>query len=79
MKADSKQSQFCMWRSAIVLAGLVLNAAFGMWWADPAAALAIVPIIAKEGIEGLRGEVCRCHPQGKMHGKAVGPGDCPGE
>jgi len=31
MQADSKPSQFCMWLSAIVLAGLVLNAAFGMW------------------------------------------------
>jgi divalent metal cation (Fe/Co/Zn/Cd) transporter len=61
MEADSKQSEFCMWLSAIVLAGLVLNAAFGMWWADPAAALAMVPIIAKEGVESLRGEACRCH------------------
>ena len=56
MQADSKQSEFCMWLSAIVLAGLVLNAAFGMWWADPAAALVMVPIIAKEGVEGLRAE-----------------------
>ena len=61
MEADSKQSEFCMWLSAIVLAGLVLNAAFGMWWADPVAALAMVPVITKEGIEGLRGEACRCH------------------
>jgi divalent metal cation (Fe/Co/Zn/Cd) transporter len=50
-----------MWLSAIVLAGLVLNATFGMWWADPAAALIMVPIITKEGIEGLRGEACRCN------------------
>jgi divalent metal cation (Fe/Co/Zn/Cd) transporter len=61
MRADSKQSEFCMWLSAIVLGGLALNAAFGMWWADPAAALVMVPIIAKEGIEGLRGGGCRCH------------------
>ena len=60
MEADSKQSEFCMWLSAIVLAGLVLNAAFGMWWADSAAALAMVPIITKEGVEGLRAKACRC-------------------
>ncbi len=60
MQADSKQSEFCMWLSAIVLAGLVLNAAFGMWWADPAAALAMVPIIAKEGVKGLQAKACRC-------------------
>jgi len=61
MKADSKQSEFCMWLSGIVLAGLVLNAALGMWWADPAAALVMVPIIGKEGIEGLRAKACCCH------------------
>ena len=61
MRADSKQSEFCMWLSVIVLAGLILNAAFGMWWADPAAALVIVPIIAREGVEGLRAKSCRCH------------------
>jgi len=61
MEADSKQSEFCMWLSAIVLAGLVLNAAFGMWWADPAAAMVMVPIIGKEGVEGLQAKPCRCH------------------
>jgi divalent metal cation (Fe/Co/Zn/Cd) transporter len=61
MHADSKQSKFCMWLSAIVLIGLALNAAFGMWWADPAAALVMVPIIAREGIEGLRAKACHCH------------------
>ena len=60
MQADSKQSEFCMWLSAIVLIGLALNAAFGLWWADPAAALVMVPIIAKEGVEGLRARACRC-------------------
>jgi divalent metal cation (Fe/Co/Zn/Cd) transporter len=61
MQADSKQSEFCMWLSAIVLAGLVLDAVFGIWWADPAAALVMVPIIAREGFEGLRAKACRCH------------------
>jgi hypothetical protein len=35
-----------------------LNAFFGLWWADPLAALIMVPIIAKEGIEGLQGTAC---------------------
>jgi len=61
MQADSKQSEFCMWLSALVLAGLVLNAAFGMWWADPVAAMAMVPIITREGVEGLRAKACHCH------------------
>ena len=55
MHADAKQTEFCTYLSAILLAGLLLNAFFGLWWADPLAALIMVPIIAKEGIEGLRG------------------------
>lgn len=58
MHADAKQTEFCTYLSAILLAGLVLNALFGLWWADPAAALVMVPIIAKEGIDGLRGKTC---------------------
>jgi divalent metal cation (Fe/Co/Zn/Cd) transporter len=59
MHADAKQTEFCAWLSAILLAGLGLNAAFGMWWADPAAALMMVPLIAREGMEAWRGEHCR--------------------
>jgi len=44
--------------SAILLLGLLANAFLGLWWADPVAALIMVPIIAKEGIEGLQGEAC---------------------
>ncbi|HEV2416866.1 MAG TPA: cation transporter, partial [Terriglobia bacterium] len=58
MLADSAQTQFCVYLSAIMLAGLILNATFGLWWADSAAALIMVPLIAKEGIEGLRGKHC---------------------
>jgi divalent metal cation (Fe/Co/Zn/Cd) transporter len=64
MHADAKQTEFCTYLSAILLAGLLLNALFGYWWADPVAGLAMVPIIAKEGIEGLRGKTCTdcCSP-----------------
>ena len=62
MKADSRQTDLCAYLSAILLGGLALNALFGWWWADPVAALIMVPIIAREGYEGLRGEVCDdCH------------------
>ena len=40
----------------ILLGGLVLNATIGWWWADPIAGLAMVPIIAREGIDGFRGQ-----------------------
>jgi len=59
MHADAKQAEFCAYLSAIMLAGLLLNALFGLWWADPAAALIMVSIIAKEGIQGLQGKACQ--------------------
>ena len=58
MHADSRQSDFCAYLSAILLAGLLLNALLGWWWADPIAALVMVPLIAREGVGGLRGEDC---------------------
>jgi len=58
MHADAKQTEFCTYLSAILLAGLLLNALFGLWWADPVAGLIMVPIIAKEGTEGLQGRAC---------------------
>ena len=62
LEADSRQTDLCVYLSAITLAGLVLNAAFGWWWADPVAALLMTTIIVKEGIEALRGETCDdCH------------------
>lgn len=62
MRADSRQTDLCAYLSAILLGGLVLNAMFGWWWADPVAALIMVPIIAKEGVDALRGETCDdCH------------------
>ena len=58
MKADAKQTELCTYLSAILLGGLLLNATLGWWWADPVAALVMVPIIANEGIEALRGKKC---------------------
>jgi divalent metal cation (Fe/Co/Zn/Cd) transporter len=58
MNADARQTDFCMYLSAILLLGLLLNAVLGWWWADPAAAVVMVPIIAKEGFDGLKGKAC---------------------
>lgn len=60
LRADSRQTDFCAYLSAILLGGLLLNALVHWWWADPLAALVMVPFIGKEGVEGLRGETC-CH------------------
>jgi divalent metal cation (Fe/Co/Zn/Cd) transporter len=56
LTADAKQTSLCAYLSVIALVGVALNTIMGWWWADPIAALAMVPIIAKEGAEGLRGE-----------------------
>ncbi len=58
LQSDSRQTSLCAYLSAILLVGLGLNALFGWWWADPAAALMMVPIIAHEGVVALRGERC---------------------
>ena len=48
-------------RLLAVLGGLALRALFGWWWADPVAALAMVPLLVREGVEGVRGrETCGC-------------------
>lgn len=53
---DAAESLFCAYLSATLLVGLSLNAAFGWWWADPVAALAVLPLVIKEGLETLAGE-----------------------
>jgi divalent metal cation (Fe/Co/Zn/Cd) transporter len=58
LTADAKQTELCTYLSAILLAGLLVNALFGWWWADPVAALVMVPIIGKEGYDALRGRTC---------------------
>ena len=59
--ADSKQTLLCTYLSAVLLAGLVLNAAFGWYWADPIAALVIAGVAVKEGRDAWRGDAC-CQP-----------------
>jgi len=62
LRADSRQTFLCAYLSVILLGGLLLNALLGWWWADPVAALVMVPVIVKEGREALKGEACsNCH------------------
>jgi divalent metal cation (Fe/Co/Zn/Cd) transporter len=55
LAAEAKQTLICTYLSALLLGGLALNALVGWWWADPVAALAMVPLIAWEGVQGVRG------------------------
>jgi len=52
-EADSNQTWACVWLSAVVLVGLILNAALNWWWADPVAALGVVGFLILEGREAL--------------------------
>jgi divalent metal cation (Fe/Co/Zn/Cd) transporter len=58
LEAESRQTEICAWLSAILLAGLVLNAWLGWWWADPVAGLLMVPLVAREGWDAWRGDTC---------------------
>ncbi|MGW7281979.1 cation diffusion facilitator family transporter [Streptomyces sp. NPDC054844] len=75
--ADSKQTLLCTYLSAVLLVGLVANAALGWSWADPTAALVIAGIAVKEGREAWRGDGC-CAPAGLSTLKA-GPVPDPAE
>ena len=55
---EGTQNLLCAYLAAGVLASLALNAAFGLWWADPAIALAIAAIAIKEGQQTWRGDSC---------------------
>jgi len=58
MVGDSKQTLACSFLSLALLLGLTVNARLGWWWADPLAALLMVPWLIKEGKEALKGESC---------------------
>jgi cation diffusion facilitator family transporter len=58
LRADTVQTFACVWLSISTFIGLSANAVFGWTWADPLSALLIVPLVVKEGLEGLRGHSC---------------------
>jgi divalent metal cation (Fe/Co/Zn/Cd) transporter len=67
--ADSTQTLLCTYLSAVLLLGLVLNAALGWGWADPIAGLVIAGVAVREGLEAWRGEGC-CSPIASAGGTA---------
>lgn len=58
LRAEARETLACSYLSFALLLGLVANASLGWWWADPMAALLMVPWLVREGQEGLRGESC---------------------
>jgi divalent metal cation (Fe/Co/Zn/Cd) transporter len=58
--SEAGQNMICAYLSIALLAGLLANALAGWWWADPAAALVIAAVAAKEGVESWRGDSCDC-------------------
>ena len=60
LRADATESAVCGYLALIALAGLAVNAIWGVRWADPVAALALLPLIAREGWEAMKGKPC-CH------------------
>jgi len=60
LRADAAESALCGYLSIIALAGLVANAFWGITWADPVAALCLIPMVAWEGWQALKGRPCDC-------------------
>jgi len=58
LEAEARQTQVCAYLSAVLLAGLGLNAGLGWWWSDPVAGLVMAPLIANEGWQALKGRTC---------------------
>jgi divalent metal cation (Fe/Co/Zn/Cd) transporter len=60
LRADAAQSALCAYLSLIALVGLAINTIWSVKWADPIAALAVLPLIVWEGREAMRGKTCDC-------------------
>jgi divalent metal cation (Fe/Co/Zn/Cd) transporter len=60
LSADAAQSSICGYMAVIALSGLLLNAVAHLSWADPVAALGLLPIVVKEAREALQGNTCSC-------------------
>ena len=60
LRADAAESALCGYLSIIALTGLVANAFWGITWADPVAALCLIPVVAREGWQALKGRPYHC-------------------
>ena len=58
LRADAAESAVCGYLALIALAGLVVNVVWKVSWADPVAALALLPLIVREGWEASKGKPC---------------------
>jgi divalent metal cation (Fe/Co/Zn/Cd) transporter len=58
--SEAAQNQLCAYLSIALLAGLLLNALWGLWWADPLAALVIGGVAIREGRQSWKGDSCDC-------------------
>jgi divalent metal cation (Fe/Co/Zn/Cd) transporter len=58
--SEGAQNMLCAYLSVALLIGLGANALFGLWWADPVAALVIAAVAAREGLRSWRGDACGC-------------------
>jgi len=61
LRADAAESAVCAYLAVVALLGVGVNTVWHISWADPVAALAIVPFIIREGREAMRGKPCGCH------------------
>jgi divalent metal cation (Fe/Co/Zn/Cd) transporter len=57
-RGEGTQNLLCAYLALAVLAGLVGNALFGLWWLDPVAALVVAAVAVREGVESWRGRGC---------------------
>ena len=60
LRADAAESAVCGYLALIALVGLIVNAVWRVSWADPVAALTLLPLILREGWEAMKGRPC-CH------------------
>ncbi|MGW6542374.1 cation transporter [Streptomyces massasporeus] len=74
--ADSKQTLLCTYLSAVLLAGLLLNASLGWSWADPIAALVIAAVAMKEGGDAWQGKGCCAPPVSTAATSGAEPDAC---
>ena len=58
--SEGAQNMVCAYLSVALLIGLGANALFGLWWADPVAALVIAAVAVREGRQSWRGDACGC-------------------
>jgi divalent metal cation (Fe/Co/Zn/Cd) transporter len=61
LKADAVESALCGYMAWIALVGLAVNAIWGKSWADPLAALALTPLMLREGWEAFQSSKLCCN------------------